>query len=61
LTALVRNTIRTYAPDGQYWLVMEEHKRPRNPRGALAELAWGLIKQAVVFQIVDPDLKAILR
>ena len=33
---LVRNTIRTYAPDGQYWLVMDRHKRPRNPRGALA-------------------------
>jgi hypothetical protein len=33
---LVRNTIRTYAPDGQYWLVMQQHKKPRNPRGALA-------------------------
>ncbi len=33
---LVRNTIRTYAPDGQYWLVMSRHKRPRNPQGALA-------------------------
>ena len=28
--------IRTFAPDGQYWLVTTEHKRPRNPRGALA-------------------------
>lgn len=33
---LIRNTIRTYAPDGQYWLVMERHRRGRNPRAALA-------------------------
>ena len=33
---LIRNTIRSYAPDGQYWLVMEDHKRPRNPCAALA-------------------------
>jgi glycosyltransferase involved in cell wall biosynthesis len=33
---LIRNTIRTYAPDGQYWLVMHSHKRPRNPQAALA-------------------------
>ena len=33
---LIRNTIRSYAPDGQYWLVMSEHKRGRNPRAALA-------------------------
>ena len=33
---LVRNTIRTFAPDGQYWLVMKEHKRGRNPNAALA-------------------------
>jgi hypothetical protein len=33
---LIRNTIRTYAPDGQYWLVTENHKRGRNPRAALA-------------------------
>jgi glycosyltransferase involved in cell wall biosynthesis len=33
---LVRNTVRTYAPDGQYWLVMNRHKRPRNPHAALA-------------------------
>ena len=33
---LVRNTIRTFAPDGQYWLVMKEHKRGRNPHAALA-------------------------
>ncbi len=34
---LLRNTIRSYAPDGQYWLVMSQHKRPRNPRAALAK------------------------
>jgi len=33
---LIRNTIRTYAPDGQYWLVTERHKRGRSPRAALA-------------------------
>lgn len=33
---LIRNTIRSYAPDGQYWLVTREHKRGRNPRAALA-------------------------
>ncbi len=33
---MIRNTIRSYAPDGQYWLVTTEHKRPRNPKAALA-------------------------
>lgn len=33
---LIRNTIRSYAPDGQYWLVTSQHKRPRNPHAALA-------------------------
>ena len=33
---LIRNTIRSYAPDGQYWLVTTEHKKGRNPQGALA-------------------------
>ena len=33
---LIRNTIRSYAPDGQYWLVTTEHKRGRNPKAALA-------------------------
>ncbi|MFZ2386345.1 MAG: glycosyltransferase [Polaromonas sp.] len=33
---LIRNTIRSYAPDGQYWLVTTEHKKGRNPRAALA-------------------------
>jgi hypothetical protein len=33
---LIRNTIRSYAPDGQYWLVTTEHKKPRNPKAALA-------------------------
>ncbi len=34
---LIRNTIRSYAPDGQYWLVTTEHKRGRNPHAALAQ------------------------
>lgn len=33
---LIRNTIRSYAPDGQYWLVTTNHKRGRNPQAALA-------------------------
>ena len=33
---LIRNTIRSYAPDGQYWLVTTDHKKPRNPQAALA-------------------------
>lgn len=33
---LIRNTIRSYAPDGQYWLVTSDHKRGRNPQAALA-------------------------
>jgi glycosyltransferase involved in cell wall biosynthesis len=33
---MIRNTIRSYAPDGQYWLVTTEHKRGRNPKAALA-------------------------
>ena len=33
---LIRNTLRSYAPDGQYWLVMNQHKRGRNPNAALA-------------------------
>ena len=33
---LIRNTIRSYAPDGQYWLVTSKHKRGRNPHAALA-------------------------
>jgi hypothetical protein len=33
---LIRNTIRTYAPDGQFWVVMDKHRRGRHPRAALA-------------------------
>lgn len=34
---LIRNTIRSYAPDGQYWLVTSNHKKGRNPQAALAK------------------------
>jgi glycosyltransferase involved in cell wall biosynthesis len=34
---LIRNTIRSYAPDGQYWLVTSRHRSPRYPRAALAD------------------------
>ncbi len=33
---LLRNTVRSFAPDGQYWLIMQEHKKPRNAHAALA-------------------------
>jgi hypothetical protein len=33
---LIRNTIRTYAPDGQFWVVMDKHRRGRHPNAALA-------------------------
>ncbi len=33
---LIRNTIRSYAPDGQFWVVMDQHKRGRHPQAALA-------------------------
>ena len=34
---LIRNTIRSYAPDGQFWVVMDRHRRGRLPRAALAD------------------------
>jgi hypothetical protein len=33
---IIRNNIRSYAPDGQYWLVTAEHRKPRKPLAALA-------------------------
>jgi hypothetical protein len=33
---LIRNTIRSYAPDGQFWVVMDRHRRGRSPNAALA-------------------------
>lgn len=33
---LIRNTLRSYAPDGQFWVVMEKHRRGRLPNAALA-------------------------
>ncbi|CAN5450384.1 hypothetical protein BH09PSE5_BH09PSE5_37020 [soil metagenome] len=33
---LIRNTIRSYAPDGQFWVAMDRHKRGRHLRAALA-------------------------
>jgi len=33
---LIRNTIRSYAPDGQFWVVMDKHRRGRHPQAALA-------------------------
>jgi len=33
---LIRNTIRSYAPDGQFWVIMDRHRRGRLPRAALA-------------------------
>ena len=54
---LIRNTIRSYAPDGQYWLVTSTHRRPRYPRSALADAHiyhYGHVrKQAYMQQKVD--------
>lgn len=33
---LIRNTIRSYAPDGQFWVVMDRHRQGRHPKAALA-------------------------
>lgn len=33
---LIRNTIRSYAPDGQFWVAMDRHKRGRTLHAALA-------------------------
>jgi hypothetical protein len=33
---IIRNTIRTWAPDGLFWVVMDANKRGRYPRAALA-------------------------
>ncbi len=33
---IIRNTVRTWAPDGLFWLVMDENKRGRYPRAAWA-------------------------
>ncbi len=32
---IIRNTIRSWAPDGLFWVVMNENKRGRYPRAAL--------------------------
>ncbi|MFN8770185.1 MAG: hypothetical protein ACK5Z5_08040 [Neisseriaceae bacterium] len=32
---IIRNTIRTWAPDGLFWVVMDHNKRGRYPRAAL--------------------------
>lgn len=33
---IIRNTIRTWAPDGLFWVVMDRNKRGRYPNAALA-------------------------
>lgn len=32
---IIRNTIRTFAPDGLYWVVMNKNSRGRYPKAAL--------------------------
>lgn len=34
---IIRNTIRTWAPDGLYWVVMTEQKRGRYPRAVVVD------------------------
>jgi len=33
---LLRNTVRWFAPDGQYWVVMNTNRKGRHPKAALA-------------------------
>ena len=33
---IIRNNIRSFAPDGQYWVVMDKNRKGRKPRAALA-------------------------
>jgi hypothetical protein len=32
---IIRNTIRSYAPDGQYWVVMDQRRTGRYPRAVM--------------------------
>jgi glycosyltransferase involved in cell wall biosynthesis len=32
---IIRNSVRSWAPDGLFWLIMQENKRGRYPNGAL--------------------------
>ncbi len=34
---VIRNTIRSYAPDGLYWLVMNKHRKGRYPTAIMAD------------------------
>jgi len=36
---VIRNTIRTWAPDGLFWVVMDQNKKGRYPRAAFAGCA----------------------
>lgn len=36
---IIRNTLRSWAPDGLFWVIMEANKRGRYPRAALAGAA----------------------
>ena len=50
---LIRNTIRSYAPDGQYWVVMDRNRRGRLPRAALAQARvfhYGHVRQEAAMQ-----------
>jgi glycosyltransferase involved in cell wall biosynthesis len=35
---IIRNTIRSFAPDGLYWVVMDKNKKGRYPRAALVNV-----------------------
>lgn len=32
---VIRNTLRSYAPDGLFWIIMDRHRRGRLPRAAM--------------------------
>ena len=35
---IIRNNIRTYAPDGLFWVVMDKHRKARYPRAVLLDI-----------------------
>ncbi len=50
---IIRNTIRSWAPDGLFWMVMEKNRRGRYPRAALANCPiyhYGHVRSAAKMQ-----------
>lgn len=50
---IIRNTIRTYCPDGLFWVVMVQHKRGRYPKAVLLDMDiyhYGHVRSQVAMQ-----------